>query len=112
VSLFSGFADEESPELLFTAATPALARVFADAVVALPGEDVPDEIAEATRAAAEIFADTAGRVEAAGVDPQLVGVFEQLLSSAAGGGEIDPGDGDLAELLDDDQRSLLADIAV
>lgn len=111
VSVFSGLADPDDPDLLLTAATPALAQTFAVAVASLPDDDVPGEIEASTRAADEIFADTAAAVAASGVDVQLVGAFEQLLDAALQGGEVaDVGEVDLSELLDDEQRALLAEV--
>ncbi len=111
VSVFSGLADPDDPDLLLTAATPALAQAFAVAVASLPDDDVPAELEASTRAASDIFADTAAAVAASGVDPRLVGAFEQLLDGALQGGEVaDVGEADLTELLDDEQRVVLAEV--
>jgi len=112
VSVFSGLSDEEAPDLLLTAATPGLARAFTVAVASLPDDDVPASLEEATRGAAEIFADVAAQVEAAGVDPRLVGAFEQMLDAAAAAetADVDDVEADLTELLDDEQRALLGEI--
>lgn len=110
VSVFSGLSDEEAPDLLLTAATPGLARAFTVAVASLPDDDVPASLEEATRGAAEIFAAVAAQVEDAGVDPRLVGAFEQMLDAAAAGQTAVDAETDLVELLDDEQRALLAEI--
>lgn len=105
-AVFAGFEDQILPDLLFTAAMPAIAPVWAEAVAALPADGVSAELDESTRGAAEVFAAVAAEVEAAGVDPALLTAFDSLLS-----GDVEAGDdAALLELLDEEQRQLLVDV--